>query len=99
MTSEHPTSRPQSSRGRPSSKRSNQSLHSNKARASQLSEETTPLLSRQEDADRPPSSHLANGAPGSPATTSLRSLQEGFEGKAKGQHRLASILALSILSL
>lgn len=99
MAGELQTSPPQSSHGRPSSKRSDKSFNSNASRAPNGLEETTPLLSRQEDDERSNYGHSANGAPGSPATRSLRSIQENFEGKQKGQYRWASLLALCFLSL
>jgi hypothetical protein len=98
VVGDHLASPPQSSNGRPSSIRSNQSSHSKRSRASHGSEETTPLLSRQDEDGRRNCGHQANGAPNSPAARSLRSIQEGFEGKTKGHHRWASIIALSILS-
>ena len=64
-----------------------------------MSDESTPLLSRQ-DEDRPSyNQDDANGAATSPAALSLRSLQGGFDGKGKGQRRWATIIALSLLSL
>lgn len=84
--------------GRPTSSRSNPSSHSQRSRSLNASEETTPLLSRQVDDDGRNDGH-ANGAPSSPAARSLRSIQEGNDGKTKGKHRWASILALSFLSL
>lgn len=94
-----PTSPHESSHGRPSSRKSARSLLSNKSRTSHGSNETTPLLLRQEDDERSNHDHSADGAPGSPAARSLRSIQDGFEGKPKRVHRWASLLALSILSL
>jgi hypothetical protein len=99
MAGEPSTSPTPSSHGRPSSRRSNQSLRSNGSRTPHGSEETTPLLSRQEDDGRSNYGYSANGAPGSPAARSLRSIQESVDGKKGGKYRWASLLALSFLSL
>lgn len=94
-----PTSPPQSSNSRASSRKSHKSLPSQRSRSLNGSEETTPLLARQIDDDGENGDNLANGGPGSPATRSLRSIQEGFEDDKKGQRRWASVIALSFLSL
>lgn len=99
MAEEERTSPPQTSNNQPPSIRSSRSIRSNRSRVSHDSEETTPLLSRQEDDERPTYGHNANGAPGSPASRSLGSLQESFDGKKNGKHRWASITALSTLCL
>lgn len=61
------------------------------------SEETTPLLSRQDDDELVSYSGPANGAV-SPAAASLQSIQDNFEISGKGQRRWATIVSLSILS-
>ena len=90
---------PQSSNSRASSRKSQKSLLSQRSRSLNGSEETTPLLARQADDDRQNGGNLANGAPSSSTTQSLRSVQEGFEHEKKGQRRWASVVALSCLSL
>lgn len=98
-TDHRSTSSPRSSNSRPTSRKSNQSLPSQRSRSAHGLEETTPLLSRQADDDRLNDGHLTNGAPASPAAQSLRSIQEDSECDKKGRHRWASITALSFLSL
>jgi len=97
------TSPPRSSQdSRASSRRSNKSLNSQRSQSVNDPEETTPLLLRQADDDRSNDVHLATGSPSSPATRSLRSIQESLESSpagAKGQRRWPSVLALSCLSL
>lgn len=60
-----------------------------------MSEETTPLLSRQGDDELVSYSGLANGVP-SPAAASEESTQDN---RGKGQRRWATIISLSILGV
>ena len=84
---------------RPPSQRSNRSRGSKNSRTSVLSEESTPLLSRQEDNEEPRAyNSLPNGAI-SPAATSLQSIQDHLDGTGKGQRRWATIISLSVLSV
>ncbi len=94
-----PTSPPQSSNSGASSRKSHRSLPSQRSRSFNGSEETTPLLAREAEGDGQNAGNLANGGPSSPATRSLRSIQEGFEDDRKGQRRWASVIALSFLTL
>jgi hypothetical protein len=63
-----------------------------------VSEETTPLLSRQADDEPVSYSGLADGAPSS-AAASEESTQDNRDGSGKGQRRWATIISLSILSV
>ena len=85
---------------RPTSKSSSRSLGSRRSQHSNASSESTPLLSREDGDNRPSYSgtEAANGT-ASPATQSLRSLQDGSSTKTKHQKRWATILSLSILSI
>jgi hypothetical protein len=82
---------------RPPSKHSTHSAASRRPNGSIASEETTPLLSQQDDDEPVSYSGLANGA-ASPAAASLQSIQDNIEGSGKGQRRWGTIIALSILS-
>jgi hypothetical protein len=84
---------------RPSSKKSTPSVQSNRSRLSNLSSESTPLLSRQEDDRHSYTEGEQNGSAASQAALSLQSLQDGLRGKGKSRSRLPTILALSILCL
>jgi hypothetical protein len=101
MAAEEPTSPLLPPGGRPTSRNSNRSSRSGWSRASNgaLETETTPLLSNRDEDDGPNDESLANGAPTSPATRSLRSIQNGFGESKKGPRRWASILSFSLLSL
>ena len=83
---------------RPTSNHSNRSRGSQRSQASIASEETTPLLSRQDDDEPVSYSGLPNGA-ASPAAASLQSIQDNFEDSGKGQRRWATITSLSLLSV
>jgi hypothetical protein len=87
----------QEASARPTSKHSGHSGDSKRSKASIASEETTPLLSRQDDDELVSYSGLANGAV-SPAAASLQSIRDNFEGSGKGQRRWATIASLSVLS-
>jgi hypothetical protein len=82
---------------RPASKHSTHSRGSGRSKASITSEETTPLLSRQDDDEPVSYNGLANGAV-SPAAASLQSIQDNFAGSGKGQRRWATVVSLSVLS-
>jgi hypothetical protein len=81
---------------RPASKKSTPSIRS---RHSNLSSESTPLLSRQEDERPYYTEGEQNGASASQAALSLQSLQEGLRNKGKGRSRWPTIIALSTLCL
>ena len=89
----------QASNHRPTSTHSSRSAGSRRSKVSKASEESTPLLSRQDD-DEPVSYNtgLANGQ-ASPAAVSLRSIQDNLEGSGKGQRRWATLISLSVLSV
>ena len=82
---------------RPASKGSSRSGGSKRSKASIASEETTPLLSRQDDDEPVSYSGPPNGA-ASPAAASLQSIQDNFEGSEKSNRRWATIISLSVLS-
>jgi hypothetical protein len=82
---------------RPVSRHSGHSGGSKRSKASIASEETTPLLSRQDDDEPVSYSGPTNGAV-SPAAASLQSIQDNFEGSGKGQRKWATLVSLSILS-
>ncbi len=83
---------------RPSSKKSNFSILSTQSKRTSRSDESTPLLSRDDDHVNY-SDATANGAVGSPAATSLRSLQGGRSPKEGKTGRWPTVIALTILSL
>src|SRR2546421_11012259 len=83
---------------RPASKHPNRSRRSQRSQDSVASEETTPLLSRQDDEEPVSYSGPPNGA-ASPAATSLQSIRYTFEGSGKSQRRWATMISLSILSV
>ncbi len=83
---------------RPSSKKSNPSIVSIQSKSSNHSNESTPLLSRDDNYANY-SDETANGAVGSPAATSLRSLQDGQSAKGRQSSRWPTAIALTILSL
>ena len=85
-------------RDRPSSQHSTISSHSRQARASQHSDESTPLLSRETE-DHENGYTPGNGGASSGAATSLRSLQEGGHHKGKKRRRWPTIIALSTMGL
>lgn len=91
----------QANADRPASTHSSRSASTRHSKASKASEESTPLLSRQDD-DEPVSYNtgLPNGQ-ASPAAASLLSIQEQdvHDGSGKGQRRWATIFSLSILSV
>ena len=82
---------------RPTSKGSSRSAGSKRSKFSIASEETTPLLSRQDDDEPVSYSGPLNGA-ASPAAASSQSIQYNFEGSGKSNRRWATIISLSILS-
>ncbi len=89
----------QASNHRPASTHSNRSVGSGHSKASKVSEESTPLLSRQGDDEHVSyNTALANGQ-ASPAAASLQSIRDNLDGHGKGQRRWATILSLSILSV
>ena len=83
---------------RPKSQRSQTSLRSKRSRISNNSHESTPLLSGQTD-NRSYGDAPAEAGTSTPATSSLRSLQDGEQGKGKSQQRWPTYAALSFLTL
>ena len=83
---------------RPASKDSSHSQGSKRSKASIASEETAPLLSRQDDDELVSYNGLPNGAV-SPAEQSLQSIQDNLEGSGKSSRRWATIISLSVLSV
>ena len=83
---------------RPASQRSKASKRSRQSQHSIHSEESTPLLSRDVErrnyGDEP-----ADDVPASPATTSLRSLQNGSQSKDTTKRKWPTIVSLILLSL
>jgi hypothetical protein len=82
---------------RPVSKHSSHSGRSKRSKPSIASEETTPLLSRQDDEEPISYSGLPNGAV-SPAAASLQSIQDNLESSGNGKRRWATIISLTVLS-
>jgi hypothetical protein len=82
---------------RPHSKHSVHSGGSKPSNASIASEETTPLLSRQDDEEPVSYSAVPNGA-ASPAAASLRSIQDNLQDSGKSHTRWGTVIALSVLS-
>lgn len=83
---------------RPKSQRSKASVRSMRSQTSMHSEESTPLLSRENN-DREYGSPPPNRDAPSPIPTPPRSIQEGDEDTGKSTRRWPTIVALSLLGL
>lgn len=83
---------------RPSSQRSKASKRSRQSQNSIHSEESTPLLSRNGD-HRNYGDEPADDVPASPATSSLRSLQNSSQSTKTNKRKWATIVSLTLLSL
>lgn len=84
--------------GRPASQRSKASKRSQQSPNSTQSEESTPLLSRNVD-HRNYGNEPTDDRPASPATSSLRSFQDGSQRKKTPKRKWPTIVSLTILTL